>query len=83
MVEKYKAEDAGSDGLEKGADRNLNVMYSNKTSSTLFQYDFTEPVKPENHVIDILSPVDVPRFRELDTQDTKKIDDISLLAIDI
>ena len=83
VVEKYKAEDVGSDGQEKEADRNLNVMYSNKTSSALFQYDFTEPVKPENQVIDIQSPVDVPRFRELDTQHTKKEDDIDLLAEDI
>ena len=68
MIEKSKEES-----------NNLNVIFSNSQSTTLFDYDFTEPYEAENKVLDIQSPIDIPRFLELESKPVKSISDLESL----
>ena len=55
------------------------MIFSNSQSTTLFEYDFTEPYEPENKVLEIQSPIDMPRFLELESKPLKNIGDLESL----
>ena len=56
-------------------------MYSNSQSIKLFEYDFTEPVSLENKVLDLQSPIDIPRFLAIESKPLKAMDDIDINSI--
>ena len=56
-------------------------MYSNSQSIKLFEYDFTEPVNLENKVLDLQSPIDIPRFLAIDSKPLNAMDDIDINSI--
>ena len=54
-------------------------MFSNNQSATLFEHDFTEPCEPENQILEIESPIDVPRFLALQSKPLKNMSDLESL----